>query len=179
PDVSPVIIAEKDENVIINTQPFIVIVLYFFVNGPNLWRLVRRLAGNFGQDLSLVGDNSFQQVDSGFVAHGLIAIASHADGDDTLIVSHAFNTAAPELTDLLCIGFIVPRPAIVAAPFFVVAHHGLMVRGRNDDPVFVRNAGILRVVGGKDAWTPHRRPEVVRLVSQDQLKNLFIKRVIK
>ena len=182
--VAPVVVAQQHYGVVGRLQSLRHVSLHLFVDGPDLWPLLGRAAGGFGNDGPLVLENLAQQgyvalvfglvlaVVAVFAAHGLVAVATHADGYQVFGVFGALNTEAEEVVDDLLVGLIVPRPVLlaVACPFLVVARHGLVVRRAHDDAHLVGSLAVERVVG-IEAPSPHRRPHEVGLEAQQQLEH--------
>ena len=177
--VAPIVVAEQDGHVVGHTQPGIIVVLDLLIQGPQLRCLLCRLARDLLDDLSLVADNLLHEACVSLIAHGLIAIAAHADGHDVVSTAHTLDSLAEEAVKRLLVGSIVPRtpPLAIASILLMVACHRLVVRGTHHN---AHGIGRLQVFGivGIESPTPHGRPEVVAFQSQDKLEHLLIEAMV-
>ena len=163
-DVAPVVVADQDHHVIGHFETCVVIVLHFFIQGPYLRGFLCRFACNFLDDFALVADDSLHQLCVGLVAHGLVAIATHTDGDDVLGALHALDAFTEELVELFLVCLVVPCSPFTTMTgiLLMVAGHRLMVRGAHHDAHTVGQLAILRIVG-IESPSPHGRPHHVAL----------------
>ncbi|OPZ67002.1 MAG: hypothetical protein BWY83_02730 [bacterium ADurb.Bin478] len=176
--VAPVVIAQQQRHIIGHAHAFVEIFLHLLIQRPYLRRLFRGFAGDLGDDAALIFDDLFEQGDVGLFAHGLIAIAAHADGDQTFIVAHSRNPLAPEGLQGRLVFSIVPGTMAELRPFGVRTHQRLVMRSADDHSVFIGQGGISWVIHIKSA-APHGRPEEISFQPQDQLKHLFVECRIK
>src|SRR5690606_39165578 len=80
-DVAPVVVGEQQRHVVGHAHALVVVVLHFLVERPDLRRVLDGLAGDLGDDPALVGNDALEQGGGGFLAHRLVAVAAHAQGD--------------------------------------------------------------------------------------------------
>jgi len=178
-DVAPVVVGEEDEDVVIHPHPLVVVVLDLLVERPDLGDRGGGFAEDLGEDGALVADDFLEQGHGGVFGHGLVAVAAHADGDEALEAAHAFDAAAPEFAEFIAVGLVVPGAAAEAFPFVVGAHHGLVVAGAHDDPVFVGETRVAGVVGVEGDGQPHGRPEVVGLAAKEELEDVGVEGLVE
>ena len=126
-----------------------------------------------GQDLPLVYHDALQQCGVGALRHRQIAVAAHTERDGALVGRVTTDALVPEGAQDLSVGRVVPRPAAMALPLLLRAQHGLVVRSTHHDAVLVGQPRVQRVVLVEGVG-PHRRPEVVALEPEDQLKDLRV-----
>ena len=179
PEVAPVVIAEQNQNIIVNAKPFVVVILNFFVHRPHLRCFLCGLAGYIGDDFALVSDDRLHQFSRCILGHGFVPIASHSNCNDTLIIAHAFNTTSPEFLKLRFIGPIIPLTSIDPAPLIMSAHHWFVVRCGNHYAVLVGQTRVVGIVIGERRGAPHGRPQIVSLISKNEFKNFFVELVIE
>ena len=179
PDISPVIVTEQNQDVIIHPHPLLVVVLHFFVERPDLRYSGCRLTCDFAENVALICDDLFQQGNRSLLGHRLVSIPAHAHGDNTLEVAHALYAAPPKLLKRFFVRVVVPRAASIPFPLVVCPHHGLVVAGGHHDPVFIRETWIARIVIVKGDREPHCWPEVVAPAAQNQLEYMSIKFLVE
>ena len=133
--VAPVVVAEQHEHIVGHLHALVVIVEHFLIESPHLGHVLGVTACNLLDDSTLVVDNLLQQLGVGIFAHGLVAVATHADGDDVVGILGTLDALTEEAVDDLLVGLIVPRSVLgtMAGPLLMVAGHGLMVAGADDD----------------------------------------------
>ena len=173
--VAPVVVAEQYRHIVRHAQSCVVVVLYFFIECPYLWGLVCRFPRHLLDDATLVVDDALQEFRVRTVAHGLVTVATHADGHDIVSTLHALDTLTEETVQILLVRAVVPgAPALaVTGILLMVAGHGLVVRGTHHHTHGVGGLQVLRVVG-IESPAPHGGPQVVALQPEDQLKHLLI-----
>ena len=178
-DVTPVVVAEQHRHVVRHPQSCVVVVLHLLIEGPYLCRLLGRALGHLLDDAPLVVDDALQQLRVRTLAHGLVAVATHADGDDVVSALGALDTLTEEAVEVLLVRGVVPgAPTLtVTGIFLVVACHRLVVRGTHHDTHRVSSLQVLRVVG-IESPSPHGRPQVVTLQTQDQLEHFLVETVV-
>ena len=162
--ITPVIGAEQYRHVVRHTKASIVVVLHLFIESPYLWGLVGRLACHLLDDTPLVVDDVLQEFCVRTIAHGLVTVASHADGHDVVGTFHAFDAFTEETVEVLLVCAVVPCPPAltVTGILLVVTGHRLMVRGTHHH---THGVGGLQVFGivGIESPAPHGRPQVIAL----------------
>ena len=101
--------------------------------------MVGRPSGHFFDDAALVVHDALHQFGVCAIAHGLVAVAAHADGNNVVGATHALNAFAEETVQVVLVGLIVPWTPFLALAgvLLVVAGHGLVVTGAHDDPHLV------------------------------------------
>ena len=178
-DVTPVVVAEQDGDVVRHSQSCVVVVLYLLIERPYLSCLLGRALGHLLDDAALVVDDALQQLRVRTVAHGLVAVATHADGDDVVSALRAIDTFTEEAVEVLLVRLVVPgAPSLaVAGILLMVACHRLVVRRSHHHTHRVGRLQVLWVVG-IEGPSPHGRPQVVTLQSQDELEHLLVEAVV-
>ncbi len=146
PDIAPVVVAPQQHYVVRHAHALFVVFLDFLVQRPCLRYLGHVGIDFLGDDIALVGNDAFQQRHVGFLRHRLIAVAAHADGDHLFVVARVAQTLAPEVLQHAFVALVVPWPSTLALPFLLRAHHRFMVRGADDDAVFIGQFAIQLVV---------------------------------
>ena len=177
--VAPVVIAEQHRHVVGHSQSRVVVVLHLLVECPYLWCLLGRSLGHLLDDAALVVDDALQQLGVRALAHCLVAVAAHTDGHDVVSALHALDALTEESVEVLLVRRIVPcAPSLaVSGIFLVVARHGLVVRCSHHHAHLVGSLQVLGVVG-IEGPSPHGRPQVVTLQSQDEFKHLLVESVV-
>ena len=177
--VAPVVVADEYHHVVRHAESGVVVVLHLLIECPHLRGLLGRLARHVLYNLALVVDDALHQLGVGLVAHGLVAVATHADGHNVLGAVHALDTLAEELVELRLIGLVVPSAPLTAMTgiLLMVAGHRLVVRGAHHNAHPVGGLAILRVVG-IEGPTPHGGPHHVALQAENQLEHLLIEAVV-
>ena len=179
-DVAPVVVAQEDGHVVRDAEPQVVVLLDLLVQGPNLRPLLGGLSGHLADDLPLVLDDGFQELDvRGFLAQlaqGGVAVPAHADRDEVFRIFGALDAFGEELCEDFLVGGIVPGTAGTASarPFLVVPRHRL---GAHDDAHLVGRAAVLRIVG-VEGPAPHRRPHEIGPEAQQELENARVEAVV-
>ena len=125
--ISPVVITEKERDIVRDSHSLVVVVLNLFIQRPYLWRFGCRFAGSLADEFSLGVDDSFQKSDIGALFHSHVAISAHTYSYDIFRVLHALYALCPEVFKGFSVLGIVPRAASVAMPFFLSAGARLMV----------------------------------------------------
>ena len=178
-DVAPVVVGEQQGDVIGHAHAGVMVVLHFLVQRPDLRGRLGRLAGGVGDDPALVGDDAFEQGGGGAFGHGFVAVATHAQGDYRLAALQALDPATPEPLERGSVLRVVPWTLAVAVPLVVGAHHRFVVAGADDHAVLVGHFRVARIVVVERARLPHRRPQVVGLVPQQQLEHALVELVVR
>ena len=150
PDVSPIVVTEKQCDIIGHIESCIIVTLYLCKDSPKL-RYCICTAIDVTDYLSLV----FYHLLEGFhivsvvaFPHGNIAIATHTDRYQVLIVLVPYHSLTEEFVKPFLVDRVVPGTNFVPARcvLFMSAHHGLMVRRSHHDAVFISQQGVQRVV---------------------------------
>ena len=177
--VTPVIVAEQHRHIVGHAQTGIIVILYLFIEGPDLWCLLGRALGHLLDDAALVVDDVLQQFRVRAVTHRLVTVATHADGHDVVGAVHTLDTLTEETVKVLLVGRVVPSPPTltVTGILLVVTCHRLMVGGTHHDTHCIGGLQVLRVVG-IESPAPHGRPQVVTFQAQDEFKHLGIEMVV-
>ena len=162
--VSPVVVAQKHDDIVGHSHSGIVIVEHLLVERPHLRSLLSRFACHLPDDVALVFHNSFKKFGVGLLAHGLVTVATHSDGHNVFRALHALNAFAEELVNGGLVCAIVPCTILsaLASPFLMVARHRLMVGCTDDNAHLVGKFTVLWVVG-IECPSPHGRPKEVAL----------------
>ena len=188
-DLAPVVVGKQQGHVVGHGHAVVIVVLHFLVQRPHLRRVLRRAAGDLGDDAPLVGHHRLQQGDRRALAHRLVAVATHADGDQAVETApillrlrprhHPLDAAAPKGTKLVAVARVVPGAAGdavigVAVPFVVRARHRLVVRGAHHHAHLVGQHRVSRVVVVEGMRRPHGRPQGVALEAQQQVEHMRV-----
>ena len=168
--VAPVVVAEQQGHVVRNPHPFVVVVLYLFIQRPYLRGLRGGLAGDIGYHPALVADYPLEQRDVGAFLHSHVAVAPHSYRHHVLGVLHPLDSAPPEVHQNAPVLVIVPGAAAVAVPFLLGPGAGLVVRRAHDYAHLVGIVHVERVVV-VECGVPHRRPHEVALQAQQQFEH--------
>ena len=94
--VAPVVIAQQDEHIVRNTHTLVVIVKHLLIQRPHLGSLLGGPTRHVLDNPPLVLDNALQQLRVGILAHGLVAVAAHADGHNVVSTLHTLNALTEE-----------------------------------------------------------------------------------
>ena len=169
--IAPVVISQKHNHIIGHTQAFVIVVLHFFIERPHLRGFLGGATGFAGNNLTLIPDDTLQQLGIGIFAHGTIAIATHANGHHIFRIFHAADAFAEELINDLLISNIVPSTILlaVAAPLLMIARHGFVVRGTDDHTHLITHLAVQGVVSIKSP-APHGGPQEIATQAEDELK---------
>ena len=158
-----------------------VILLNLFIERPQLGDLRYIGIDLLSQHFALGGHNLLRQRDPflGRANHGGIVLTPKTDSVDIFEVFALADSLTPEVVEDIGLGGVVPvavgRPPITPAPkmpvpFLLGAHHGFLMAGAHDNPVFIREPGISGIVFGKRV-VPHGGPQIIALHTQDDLED--------
>ncbi len=177
--IAPVVVADEHDDVVGHAQTLVVVVLYFFVEGPYLGRLGSLLTGGPSDDFALVVDDFLEQGHVGFLAHGFVAVAAHAYCDHVLRVLGALYAFGEESVDGLLVGVVVPLSVFfaVAGPLLVVARHWLVVASAHYHAHLVGRAAVFGVVG-IECPSPHGGPQEVAAQAQNKFKHTGVEAMV-
>ena len=128
-DVAPVVVADENHHIVGHLQSGIIVVLYLFIECPHLRGLLCWFLRHLLDDAALIGNDAVHQLRVGLVAHGLVAVAAHADGHDVLGTIHALDALTEELVELRLVRLVVPGTPLAAVTgiLLVVTGHRLVV----------------------------------------------------
>ena len=161
-DVSPVVVAQQQGHVIRHAHAFVIVILHFFVQSPELRNFCRIFAGDLLQNLPLVRHDLFQQGNGRALGHRLIAVAAHADGGDAFVGTHSADAVPPEFLQGIFIGHVIPGAGAVTPPLIVRPHQRLVVRRADHHAIFIGQRGVERIIV-IERPAPHGRPEIIAL----------------
>ena len=141
-DVAPIVITKQQNHVVRNFHSFIIIILNFLVQSPNLRHFVRIFPSHILDNFTLVFNDIFQQRNVGVFAHRFVAVATHSDGYELFPVFAPFNSRFPELLQNFCVFGIIPniRQIIffdISMPIGLRQSHRFVVRSSHHNSHFV------------------------------------------
>ena len=176
-DVTPVVVAEEQRHVVGHGESGIVVALHLGEDGPELGHGVGT-AVDILDDLALTFDHLAEGPDVLLVvalAHRHVAVATHADGHEVVVVLVALHALTEEPVDALLVRGIVPGSHLLLAMQILLmgAHHRLVVTGTHHDAHLVGEAGVLGIVL-IEGRRPHGGPEVVGLQAQHQFEDMLV-----
>ncbi len=180
-NIAPIVVAPKQCHVVRYPHAVVIVVFYFLVERPHLRDLGYIGVDVIGQNLSLVGDDFFQQLHVGVhiaaANHRFVAIAAHPDSHDALIVLVSLNPLFPEGLESLFVFGVVPLPVSetspVLGPFRLGTCHRFVVGRSHHNPIFIGQTRIFGVIL-IERFTPHGRPEIVAAKTQDQFEHVGV-----
>ena len=186
-DIAPIVVTQKNYDVVGHAQAQIVIGLHFFVKRPNLLPLAGWAARDIGNDLSLIINNFLKQaliflivrdilvVVAFLAAHRSVAVAAHSNGNQVFVVLRTLNSFAEEFIDNRLITRIIPHAIFIAVtrPFLVVARHRLVVRRAHHNAELVGGTAVFGVIG-IESPTPHCGPHKVSAQAKNQFEYIGI-----
>ena len=177
--ISPVIITQQNQDIVGHTHTGIIVVEHFFIQCPHLSRLIGRLTRNLLDNLTLILNDTLQQLGIGLSTHCFVTVATHTDGHHILSTFHALDTLTEELVKLLWVLIIVPRSPLstLTRILLMVTSHRLMVRGTHDDTHIISSLRVLRVVS-IECPSPHGRPQHVTTKTKNQFKDFSIETMV-
>ena len=176
-DIAPVVITEQQRHVIWYGKACVVVSLHLCKDGPELWHSIRTTIDVL-DDLSLTFNHLAERLHILRIValtHGHIAVATHADGYQVVVILIALHTLAEELIHTFLVSGVIPWTHLFLSSqvFLVRTHHRLMVRGSHHDAHLVSQSGTFRIVLIKGC-SPHGRPEIVGLQTQQQFEDMSI-----
>ena len=176
-DIAPVVVAKKKCDVVGHGEACIVVSLHLGEDSPKLWNGIGS-AIDVLDDLTLSVDDFAKSLHVlGIVAfaHRHIAIATHSDGDEVVVVLVALHAFTEKLFHAGWVGGKIPRTYLILAVqvFLMGTHHRLVVTGAHHDAHLVGNSWALGVVF-VERCCPHGGPEVVGFQAKKQFKDMLI-----
>ena len=177
--ITPVVVTQQNRHIVGHTQSCVIVVLYLFIECPYLGGLLGRAPCHLFDDAALVADDALHQFGVCLVAHGLVAVAAHTDGDDVVGAVHALDALTEETVETWLVGGVVPgAPSLaVTCILLMIPGHRLVMRSSHHDAHGVCGFQVLGIIG-IECPSPHGRPKVIALQAQDQLKDLFIESMV-
>ena len=145
-DIAPIVVGEEQGDVVRHPHAGVVIILHLLVERPDLGGLGGGPAGHFLEDGPLVADDPLEQLGGGALGHRLVAVATHADGDEALVTVHPLDALAPELAQAFGVAGVVPLSLVTTQPVDMGAHHRLVVRGADHHAHLVGETGTKGIV---------------------------------
>ena len=122
--IAPVVVTQQNRHIVGHTQSCVIVVLYLFIECPYLGCLLGWASCHLFDDATLVADDVLHQFGVCLVAHGLVTVTAHTDGDDVVCAVHALDAFTEETVEILFVSGVVP-----GAPSLAVTCILLMIPG--------------------------------------------------
>ena len=125
-------------------------------------------------------ENVFQHLDRILGIRRLVSQTPQANREVGFIIARPLNAGFHELCDVVSILRPIPGTHDRLIPLVRRPLHGLVVRGRNDYAVVIRQLLVARIIGEKDVagrWCPrlpHGGPKIVRLEAQKEVEHMGV-----